>query len=256
MSWLRPSLRPYVFPVGLVLFWPVQLFADANVATRGQQHLLGLLTFAILVAALRSSPRDERRQVFFLVVIATIAEVLLSVVWGLYRYRWGNVPLFVPPGHGLIFLFALRMARSSLLVDHGRLVVRGTLVLGCAWVVAGLTVLPIFTGRLDLIGIALVPLFVVLLRSPLAGMAAAAFFIISEVELLGTSLGNWTWAERAPITGYPAGNPPAIVSVGYCVLELAALSAASRLRSAAVLRGRTPRGALQSLRVRLTLEPR
>lgn len=256
MSHVPAFLRPYFFPLGLVLYWPVLLLADATIATRGQQHLLGLLTFAILFAAMRSSPRGERRQVCLLVVVATVAEVLLSVVWGLYRYRWGNVPLFVPPGHGLIFLFTLRAARSSLLAEHRRLVVRGAFIAGCAWVFAGLTVLPATTGRLDLVGIALLPLFIVLLRSPSAGMVAAAFFLVSELELLGTSLGNWTWAEAAPVTGYPAGNPPALVSIGYCLLELAALRAAAALPRAAVLLGRGRLGALQSRRVRLTLEPR
>ncbi|MDQ3983007.1 MAG: hypothetical protein M3271_10055 [Actinomycetota bacterium] len=252
----RTSVGPYAFPLALVLCWPILLYADANTVTRADQHLLGLLTFAFLVLALRASPREERRQVWLLVLVATIAEVLLSVVWGLYRYRWGNVPLFVPPGHGLIFLFVLRMARTSLLARHGRLVVRGALVCGCAWAVAGVTVLPVFGGRLDLVGVALLPLFIVLLRSRAAAMAAVAFFVIAELELIGTALGNWTWAEAAPVTGYPAGNPPAVVSVGYCLLELAALRVAAALPAAPARLGRGRLGTLQSRRVRLTLEPR
>src|SRR4051795_3717095 len=35
--------------------------------------------------------------------IATAGEIFLSLVWGLYQYRLGNIPLFVPPGHVLLF---------------------------------------------------------------------------------------------------------------------------------------------------------
>jgi hypothetical protein len=31
-------------------------------------------------------------------VIATTGEMLLSLGWGQYTYRLGNVPMFVPPG--------------------------------------------------------------------------------------------------------------------------------------------------------------
>lgn len=44
------------------------------------------------------------------VAYATLGEILLSLAWGLYDYRLGNIPLFVPPGHALLFALGLRLA--------------------------------------------------------------------------------------------------------------------------------------------------
>jgi hypothetical protein len=117
-------LRPYTFHIALVLYWPILLYADSQAQTLVQQHALGVFTFALLFLATRFSPQSERRQVWVMMGIATCVELFCSVVWGLYRYRWGNVPLFVPPGHGLLYLFALRAARTPLMVSYGRTVGR------------------------------------------------------------------------------------------------------------------------------------
>src|SRR4051812_44452265 len=42
--------------------------------------------------------------------IATAGEIFLSLVWGLYQYRLGNIPLFVPPGHVLLFFLGMQIA--------------------------------------------------------------------------------------------------------------------------------------------------
>ena len=91
---LKP-LGPYTFHITLALYWPILLYADTHIQTLTQQHALGLLTFAFLFVATRFSPPTERRQVWLMVGIATCVELFLSQVWGLYQYRWGNVPL--PP---------------------------------------------------------------------------------------------------------------------------------------------------------------
>ena len=109
-------LRPYTFHITLALYVPILLYADTRIQTLTQQHALGLLTFTFVFVATRFSPRTERRQVWLMVGIATCVELFLSLVWGLYQYRWGNVPLFVPPGHGLLYLFALRATRTPLMI--------------------------------------------------------------------------------------------------------------------------------------------
>lgn len=237
---LLGRFAPYAFLLGIALYWPLLLYADAQAGTMAQQHLLGLLTFALLFAATRFSSREERRQVWLLVVIATGVELVLSVGLGLYSYRWDNVPLFVPPGHGLIFLFALRAARTPLVQGARRVVVGSALVAGCLWVAAGLTVIPLLGGRLDVFGLFVLPMFVWFLRRPPAAMCAAAFFVISELELIGTALGNWTWAETTPVMHLPAGNPPAVVAAGYCVIEIAALRLATAGIGLPRLRPRVP----------------
>src|SRR5918992_4274334 len=228
-------LRPYTFHIALVLYWPILLYADAQAQTLAQQHALGVFTFALLFLATRFSPPSERRQVWLMMGIATCVELFCSVVWGIYRYRWGNVPLFVPPGHGLLYLFALRAARTPLMVNHGRAVCRVALACATVWAVGGLTVGPLFLGRVDALGALLWPIFVWLMRKPAAVVYAASFFITAELELVGTAFGIWTWAAAAPVIHLPAGNPPSVIAGGYCLLDAVASKAATLLPAAGVL---------------------
>ena len=49
-----------------------------------------------------------------------------------------------------------------------------------------------------------------------AAMAWAAL----AMEIVGTQLGNWTWANEVPWTGLTAWNPPLLVGAFYCLGDL------------------------------------
>jgi hypothetical protein len=68
------------------------LAVDTLVGRQGQL-LLGLLTCAVLLAALRPLPALARAQALGVVAFATVGEVTGSLVWGVYRYRLHNLPL-------------------------------------------------------------------------------------------------------------------------------------------------------------------
>jgi hypothetical protein len=44
-----------------------------------------------------------------------------SLVWGVYTYRLHNLPLFIPPAHGLVYLSGLALAQT--LRAHARALV-------------------------------------------------------------------------------------------------------------------------------------
>src|SRR6266568_132903 len=87
------------------------------------QSLLGLSAWLFLGVALALQPRELRVQVLVLVAIATILEVIGSIVWGAYRYRLDNLPLYVPAGHGLFYLSALRVSSLPIIQRHSRRIV-------------------------------------------------------------------------------------------------------------------------------------
>ncbi len=235
---LSTTLRPYSLQIAFFLYIPLILLADSRATALTQQYLLGLLTFAVLLISTRWSPVAERRQVWLCVVIATGFEILGSLVWGLYRYKFGNLPLYVPPGHGLVYLFGLSAARTPLFQVHGRAVTRFALALAAGWAISGLTWLPLITGRIDLLGAACFPIFAwFILRSPRAGVFAAIFFCTSMLEIVGTSFGNWRWAATAPYLLFPSGNPPSVIAGGYCVIDGTVLAVAAALSR---LTGRRP----------------
>jgi hypothetical protein len=156
--------------------------------------------------------------------------VFASRVWGIYGYRFGNVPLFVPFGHGAIYLFGLRAARTPLALTRPELLFRLALGVAAVWAVAGLTVIPWLAGRWDVAGASLLPVLALgLRRSRSATFYASVFFATCALELLGTGLGSWTWARTQPVTLLPSGNPPSVVAAAYCLFDFLLLRAAVRL---------------------------
>jgi hypothetical protein len=223
------ALLPYTYQIFLLVLIPVAFFLDIHTTDVVQQDVLGVGAWIILFAATRFSSPLERRQVWIMVGIATCVEIWSSVVWGIYRYRFGNVPLFVPPGHGLVYLFALRAARTPFMERHGEGVARIAFWVASAWAVGGMTVEPLLLHRLDLLGFLWWPLFAWFMRKPSAPVYAAAFFVTSYLELWGTHFGNWAWQVFAPVSHIPSGNPPSVISAGYCLMDFMSIWVATSL---------------------------
>jgi hypothetical protein len=206
--------------LALIGFIGVLLAVDTQVDARAQL-LLGLAAWIALALALRGLPPLLRAQALVVVVVATCAEVVGSIIWGVYTYRLENLPSFVPPCHGLVYL-----AGASLAVWAGPrkdLFVRVALVLVLAWGLAGITVLP----RADVggaIGAALLALYLIRGRAP--EVYAGVFLVVAWLELYGTAIGTWEWAVTIPGTGVPQGNPPSGVASGYVWFDIVALALA------------------------------
>ena len=219
-------LKPYWLHAYLLTFLPFLLLADSRSTALWQQWTLGLLTFAVLYLAALQAPREQRLQVWICVVVATGFEIFGSLIWGVYRYRLHNLPLFVPPGHGLVYLFGLLAARLPVVLRHGRRVAHVVIGGACVWALAGLTVLPVITGRFDVQGALCLPVFAwFVLRSPRWALFSAIFIATGALEIFGTSFGNWVWLPIAPWTHIPSGNPPSVIAGGYCVIDASVLLA-------------------------------
>ena len=104
----------------LLIYTPLGLFADSRITAVWQQYLLGVLTFLVLALASTKLPKGQRAQVWVCVLVATGFEIFGSLVWGIYRYRLHNLPLFVPPGHGIVYLFGLLAAQTPVVQRFGR----------------------------------------------------------------------------------------------------------------------------------------
>ena len=70
----------------------------------------------------------QRGTMLACLAIATLGECVLALAWGLYDYRLGNPPLFVPPGHVLLFWLGVYLADrlpARLLASQVRMVRAG-----------------------------------------------------------------------------------------------------------------------------------
>lgn len=203
----------------------------------GHEWIASAMAWASLAAALWAAERTERVQVLVAVVVATGFEVFFAILWGLYVYRRGDLPAFVPAGHGLIYLSALRLSGTRLVASRGFRI--GATVAALTWTLGAL-VLP---ATPDLLGLALLPTLAwCLLRTRRGAIYAGCFVATTALELVGTRLGTWSWQTHAPILGIGVGNPPSTIAAGYCVLDMTVLAVCdlgARLRRPRV-RGRVP----------------
>ncbi|MFI5623960.1 hypothetical protein ACIA03_10870 [Nocardioides sp. NPDC051685] len=211
-----PSRREAAFVVAIAVVTTAGLTIERVVDVRAQAWL-GLGCTALFVAVACRVDVHERRQALGVVAVATFFEVVGAQLWGLYDYRLGNLPLFVPAGHGLVFLTGLRLSQVPLLVRYRSGFVRVTAVVASVWAVLGASGL---LGTHDLSGVFGSALVVVMLvRGRQAGLFAGVWWFVAYLELYGTAVGTWTWSPVVPGLGLPAGNPPSGVASGYVVFD-------------------------------------
>jgi hypothetical protein len=212
---------PRVYAVAGPAYGGAVLALYTHVGVLGERTL-GVLTWLVLLCALWPLPALARAQALGVVAFATIGEVTGSIVWGIYHYRSHDLPLFVPPGHGLVYLTGHAVAR----IVGERRIVWAAAVGSVGWGLAGLTLLP----RLDVAGgLGVAVLGACLWRSRARAAYAGVFFFVAALELYGTSIGAWHWARTLPGLGVTAGNPPSGAASGYVGFDVMAMLVAPTL---------------------------
>ena len=206
--------------VGVLVWITAVLLLDTG-ASSTQQHVLGAATWLVLLLALKGETAPVRVQVAVVVVYATIIEYVFSHWLGVYEYRLGTVPMFVPPGHGLVYLAALSFGRTRFAGRRARPLLAAVLVVGGGWALWGLTLSPT-PDALGAFWYLCLVAFAWKGRSPL--LYVGAFGVVSYLEIVGTSLGTWTWGAVDPVLGViTIGNPPSGIAGGYAWFDAAAL---------------------------------
>jgi hypothetical protein len=211
----RQTIGTLVFLGAFTVYWAAGLVLDQYVDLRGQLAL-GVITWALLFAALGRSNGATWRLVFCQIAVACLFEVLGSQIWRLYDYRLHNLPLFVPPGHGLFYLAAVRAAALPTLIRYARPITYLTYALATGYSFACLF-LPPAPDWLGLIAWAVFTRFIWWGRAPL--LYAVSFLLTMTLEFYGTFVGTWTWAPVIAGLGMTVGNPPSAVGAAYCVVD-------------------------------------
>lgn len=213
--------RPRAWFAAIVLAIPAACAIDAKLAlTQPQQWGLAAIAWLIIAGVLLELPRERRLVVVCFLPLITGAEFLLSHQQGWYAYRLGNIPPWIPPAHGVVFLTALRA------VDARRV---PTAVL--AWTAAGLQAAYCLVNLLfrgDELGAALGAVYLVgtvVLPPDGKRFYAALGLVVAYLELVGAGLGTWAWAPQ--IEGLAATNPPSGAIGGYAMVDGAAFVVAA-----------------------------
>ena len=225
---MTSAVREWRTPLAVMVWIPVTLALDSG-ATLGQQYLLGMLTWALLLLLLWREDRLVRLQTVVVIAFATVVEYTFSPLLEVYTYRFENVPAFVPPGHGLVYLAALTMARTRFFAAYSRQLVTATVVLGGLYALWGVSPL---APRPDILGLFWYLCLLGFLAWGRSRMLyVGAFVVVTYLEVIGTRLEVWTWASHDPTGLVSMGNPPSGAAGGYGWFDLVAITVAPVLAS-------------------------
>jgi hypothetical protein len=216
-------MRDYFIAALTFLCVALSLNLDAT-GSLAQQNFMGLIAWTFLFGLLIGENKEVRMQVIIAVAFATAGEHFASIYMQGYTYRFGNVPAYVPPGHGMVYLTAVALARSGLFLKYSRRIAAFVVLVCGIWSLWGVSGYP---EQGDQVGALLFCVFLIYLfkgRSPMVYLAA--FFITTWLELIGTAAGTWKWATIEPVLSLSQGNPPSGVAAWYCLVDAVAIGGA------------------------------
>lgn len=190
------------------------------------QTLTSAGVWALLLYWIHIAPREQRLTLITCVAYATAGECFLSLAWGLYDYRLGNIPAFVPPGHALLFMLGVTITAR----------VRDWI----SWFVplaAAPFVIYLALIGVDTFGLVMFAMLLACMALSRARKLYAVMFVLAlAMEIYGTALGNWAWRPQAPWLEMATINPPLTAGVFYCVLDMLVVTTVARLMKCRQLR--------------------
>ena len=204
----------------LMMGWlTVVLLIDSD-GSRTTQWLTGAATWAALAAAMRWCSPLVRAQTLVVVAFATAVEYTFSPGLEVYVYRFDNVPAYVPPGHGLVYLSAYALGHSPFVRRRLRAAAAVVMVPLALWAGYGL----FLADRPDALGAFWFVCLLCFLRwGPSPEVYVGAGVVVTWLELAGTHLGTWVWQTEDPVGWLSIGNPPSGAAGGYGWFDLVAL---------------------------------
>ncbi|HET6561218.1 MAG TPA: hypothetical protein VFG72_05030 [Marmoricola sp.] len=210
----------------LMMGWLSVVLAVDHGGTLPTQRLLGAATWLVLVVALQRTTPLVRTQTLVVVAFATVVEYTFSPGLEVYVYRFDNVPAYVPPGHGLVYLSAFALGHAPFVRRRLRAAVWVVTVPLVLWAAYGL----FLADRHDALGgLWLLCLLAFLRWGPSTEVYVGAAVVVTWLELLGTHLRTWVWQPVDPVGWLSIGNPPSGAAGGYGWFDLVALAVAPTL---------------------------
>jgi hypothetical protein len=192
------------------------------------QWLSNLLAPLFLLALLPHLNAEQRRSTLIFVPFSAIGEAIFSLLFGLYSYADGGIPLYVPFGHAILF------AVGMIICDLPNVIARTNLL---RWALLAFH-LALIGGAWLALGDSLSALFAMLFGLVMWRKRGKLFYLVMGVlvlyiELLGTAFGCWYWWPN-PWGLLHTLNPPVGAFACYLIADVIVIRLgrlAARLRA-------------------------
>ena len=216
--------RPRWWFAAVFVAIPVAFVVDGALDAR-TQWILAALAWWTLIGAISVLTPAERAQTLLLVALATAAELTFSLVLDWYAYRLDNVPPWIPPAHGIVFVTALLWSQDPLAVRHQAAV---RVVVTAAAVTYGALALVLADDVGGALGVGLLLLWLWAVGAERGRFYAMMWLVVCYLEACGVLIGTWAWAPTVPLIGVSEANPPSGIVGVYGFFDLIALAFVSR----------------------------
>lgn len=204
-------------PILLILDSPI---GDYFLNNYGQETTT-VLAFIAFISAYITGHQRVKDTLLIGMVVGLAGEYILSSLFGMYHYRFDNIPLWLAFGHGLLFALVFRLSRKYW-IRKNRKVIQNILI-GFSIIYSILWLL--FMN--DWFGFLCTVIFLSILffakKSRLFFLIM--FTIVCYLEQIGVVVGCWYWPQTTfgIENGIPSGNPPSGISVFYFIFDAIAL---------------------------------
>lgn len=199
-----------------ILFLLLGLYLDSSSFAKvssNSQIMTNILVVPIFIWIYLHTSKQVKQLMLFGLLLATAGEILFSLVLGMYTYRLGNLPMYVPFGHSIVYAAVYYIVKEPLVLANREMVIK---VLYVSMILYS-TLWLIFAS--DLFGFLcmLVIVWIFKRRPQTKLFFLVMYFMIVYLELIGTYFGCWVWPDIwfNIVEFVPSANPPSGISVFY-----------------------------------------
>ncbi len=221
----KSFLKAFSRTIGILfLLIPFGLYFDSkffiDYSKNGQWIINGLMFVVFLLLFFKATNRS-RELMIYATLIGVAGEYLFSLGFEMYTYRLGNVPLYVPQGHAILYILTVYFCREAY-VKLKKDKIEQVFKIGIF-----LYSLFFFIVYWDVFGFVLTIITLLILKNkPRERLFYYTMYIVvAFLEIIGTSYTCWFWPDKAfgILSFLPSANPPSGISFFYFGLDLGSL---------------------------------
>ncbi|WP_159947053.1 hypothetical protein [Polaribacter septentrionalilitoris] len=211
--------------IGLLFFFMLTgLYLDSyhfvKITPNAQWYANAVMFIVTTIVFLQVTKRCKE-QMISAILIAIFGEYLFSIVMGMYTYRLGNVPHYIPPGHALVYVAVLYFSKASAIIKYKTQLEKVFTIFIFIYALVFL----IFKN--DVFGFVMTIATLLILRNkPRERLFYLTMYItVAFLEIVGTNYLCWKWPATAwgVFDFLPSHNPPSGISFFYFLLDLGSL---------------------------------
>jgi hypothetical protein len=218
---LKKIVSVFIREIGLFIFMVFVLFFDSIYFSENLREVQNILNSLMIIGFFIMYFRTVKRVqelMMYAVIIGFLGEYLFSKYLGMYTYRLGNIPLYVPFGHAVLFARVFRFSKVSLVRKYHKSIEQ---IFGSIIILFASIYLLFFA---DVFGFVMtICVFLLLWKRPKDRLFFfTMYLLVAILEIGGTAFGCWKWPNIAfgMFKFLPSNNPPSGISLFYFLLDI------------------------------------